>query len=141
MANISSGESDGYIIGVEEKLAYVVVCGLTALCAVVANAMYLGCYTNDQKLKCCFHMFVANIALCDIGLALAMMSLNVIVLFQINYILCEMYRVIIFFMKQETSLLLVLIAYDRKQLICSVMHYRQAVSERRNSRMVRNNHC
>ena len=137
MANLSSPENDDLSIFTHrERLVYIAVCGVTAVFAAVGNIMYLGCYLNDRNLKCCFHMFAANIAGCDLALALIITSLNAAVLFQVDYVLCAAFRTLNFFVKQETMLLLVLITFDRIQLIKGVMHYRQHVDERRYNRLV-----
>ena len=139
MANSSSqySESNFYHFSDLDKIVYVVLCGVMSVFAAVGNALYLACYFSDPNLKCCFHMFVANIALCDLTLAFVMTSLNVFVLYRADFVLCIAYRSIIFFVKQESLLLLYLITIDRIQLVKGVMNYRQHVNERRYYRMVK----
>ncbi|KAK7097118.1 hypothetical protein V1264_004141 [Littorina saxatilis] len=112
------------------KTAFAVVCGIISLCSIVGNVFYLYSYIRDSQLKGCFHLLVANIAVSDILFSVVMVSLNIVVLYNTDVIACAAYRTLIFLLRQEVKILLVLISVDRVHLIKGVMKYRQSCKKR-----------
>ena len=122
------GQKDADSLSTEHKIIYYFVACLLSLLAAVENIATIYCCLKDKKLSCCFNFFVANMALSELVFALTVMSLHTALFFSTTVSVCIADWALKTLSSVETTLLLLIITFDRYKLLAGVTFYRHKIT-------------